>query len=212
MLAHFMKCILLSGLLSIISFAHAASAPDELTVLLEGVRTMKADFVQTVYDNHNKPIQHADGHMALERPGKFRWEISKPIPQLIIANQSRLWIYDPDLAQVTVRSLQQATGETPALLLSHADTDLENEFNVKELKSVAKVRWFHLVPRNGDNFAAIELGFKNQQITEMRLQDHLGHTTHIQFKNINVNKSLTAATFVFKAPPNVDVIYEKASS
>lgn len=193
------------------SFAYAGSAPAELASLLNGVRTMKADFDQTIYDNHGKAIQHANGHMALERPGKFRWEISHPIPQLVIANQTRLWIYDPDLAQVTERSFKHTTGETPALLLSHTDAVLDKEFDIKELKNAEKVRWFNLVPHNGDNFAAIQLAFMNRQIYEMRLQDHLGHTTHIRFKNTKINMPISSATFVFKAPAKVDVIHEKSS-
>ncbi len=64
-------------------------------------------------------MQRSYGKMALERPGKFRWEVTKPIPQLIIANEAKLWIYDPDLEQVTIRRLKVTSGETPALLLSH---------------------------------------------------------------------------------------------
>lgn len=211
MLRHLIKYLVTLSLLLATAFTYASSAPSNLVSLLNGVRTMKADFDQTIYNNHNKPIQQAKGHMALERPGKFRWETTQPIPQLVIANQSRLWIYDPDLAQVTVRSLKHASGETPALLLSHTDNVIEQEFNVKELKNVGNVRWFHLVPHKGDSFASIQLGFMNQQITEMRLQDHLGHTTHIRFKNTNTNMPLNDSTFVFKAPPKVDVIYEKTT-
>src|SRR5579862_4041780 len=85
--------------------AYAQSAADELSKQLDAVHSMRASFVQTVYDNKNKPIQQSYGRMALLRPGKFRWEVDKPIPQVIIANQTRLWIYDPDLEQVTIRPL-----------------------------------------------------------------------------------------------------------
>src|SRR5438105_3435289 len=81
---------------------HADDHSPNLANLLDAVKSMQANFTQTVYDNHGKSVQTSYGRMAIERPGKFRWEVTKPIPQLIIANESRLWIYDPDLQQVTI--------------------------------------------------------------------------------------------------------------
>jgi len=195
-------------LLAKASYAQTASV--DLANLLNAVHTMKANFVQTIYDNHGKAIQQSTGNMSLERPGKFRWQVKKPIPQLIIANNSRLWVYDPDLQQVTIRVLSQSTGETPALLLSHVNVTLDKDYIVKPLtKNTPNSRWFELLPRGADNvFASVQLGFVNNQIREMYLKDHLGHTTRIQFEDAKSNMSISPSTFIFKAPANVDVIDE----
>lgn len=113
-----------------------ASDADALSAMLNNVHAMRADFVQTIYDNRNKAIQQSSGHMALSRPGKFRWEVVKPIPQLIIANGSRLWVYDKDLEQVTIRVLQEGAGDAPALLLSHVNTQIGKDFTVSETKKI----------------------------------------------------------------------------
>lgn len=196
--------------LSVFFTSSYAAAVDDFSTLLNAVRTMQSNFTQTVFDNRGKAIQKSYGRMAMERPGKFRWEIVKPIPQVIIANESRLWIYDPDLEQVTIRVLHQATGETPALLLSHENTSIESDFSVKELpKKADGWRWFALTPKKADNvFASVQMGFQKEQIREMRLDDHLGHTTTIQFENIKTNSKLAPSLFVFKPPANVDVIDE----
>jgi outer membrane lipoprotein carrier protein len=193
-----------------IHFSYAATSTG-LASLLNEIHSMRASFVQTTYDNHNKPIQNSYGRMALQRPGKFRWEVTKPIPQIIIANQNKLWIYDPDLAQVTVRSLNRTAGEAPALLLSHTDISLEKEFNIRQEANQSKgLTWYTLVPKNTDSsFAKIQLGFSQQQIKEMHLQDNLGHTTRIQFQKIQTNVTLASSLFVFKAGKNVDVINDK---
>ena len=113
--------LFLSSLLALFSMGvvHAGTSED-LAALLNNTQSMRANFRQTVYDNRGKVIQKSVGYMAMQRPGKFRWESTSPIPQLIIANDSRLWIYDPDLEQVTIRSLSKEIGETPALLLSNS--------------------------------------------------------------------------------------------
>jgi outer membrane lipoprotein carrier protein len=196
-------------LLCFCMLAHADASSD-LSTMLNAVRTMQANFTQTVYDNRGKAIQKSYGRMAMQRPGKFRWQLIKPLPQLIIANQSRLWIVDPDLEQVTIRVLHQATGETPALLLSHENSMLDNDFNVKEMqKKTPGWRWFDLTPKKADSvFASVQMGFVANQIREMRLQDHLGHTTTVQFDNIKSNATLSPSLFTYKPPANMDVIDE----
>jgi len=209
-----LKCFVSICLFMLTTLTHAAAVNDFAT-LLNSIQTMRADFTQTVFNNRGKAIQQSHGRMAMQRPGRFRWDVIKPIPQLVVANQSRLWIYDADLEQVTIRSIKQAAGETPALLLSHVNTNtaLGKDFAVTfENKNQSNWRWFKLVPKKPDSmFAVIEMGFLNGQIHEMRLQDHLGHTTTIQFNHAEINISLPASLFVFKPTANVDVIDETKS-
>ena len=190
--------------------AQAETASADLANLLNSIHTMQADFVQTVYDNRGKAIQQSHGHMTLKRPNKFRWQIQKPVPQLIIANQARLWIYDPDLEQVTVRALGKTSAETPALVLSHNNIQLDNDYVVTAVAGKsANSHWFKLIPKQADSmFEFIRMGFNNGAISDMELKDHLGHSTQIQFKNTKINIAVAENLFTFKAPANVDVIDE----
>lgn len=192
-----------------INTSYAAAAGD-LSALLNEVHTMLADFTQTIYDNHGKAIQQSHGNMALSRPGKFRWEIKKPIPQLIIANETRLWIYDPDLEQVTIKALHQATGQSPALLLSQENATLDKDYTITQVQNDSShAQSFSLIPRDADSMlASVQMEFVNHQLHGMRLEDHLGHITSIQFNDIRTNMSLSSSLFTFKKPPKVDVIDE----
>lgn len=186
-----------------------ADAAGELTTLMGPINTFSASFTQTIYDNKHKQIQDSAGKMALSRPGKFRWEVYKPQAQTIIANGNKVWVYDPDLQQVTIRGLNQTAGESPATLLSNNSAVLQQNYNVKELPAQGRTRWFKLTPKQKDNdFQAVQLGFTNNQITQMVLQDNLGHTTQVAFNNIKSNTTLANSLFVFKAPANVDVLDE----
>lgn len=189
------------------------SFAEDLKTLLNNLKTMQANFTQIVYDNHGKAVQQSYGQMALSRPGKFRWEVKKPIPQLIIASNTRLTIYDPDLEQVTIRALKLSTGDTPALLLSHENTTLERDFKVRNLPKVQNIIWFELIPKGHDSmFASIRMGFFGGQITQMLLQDHLGHTTKVKFANAKLNQSVPDNLFIFRAPRGADVIDETRKS
>ncbi|HVE44445.1 MAG TPA: outer membrane lipoprotein chaperone LolA [Gammaproteobacteria bacterium] len=198
--------------------AFAENTATTLSDLLNSTRSMRAHFTQTIFDNHGKAVQRSTGKMAMARPGKFRWEVIKPIPQLIIANEPTLWIYDADLQQVTIRSLKKETGEAPALLLSHVGDQLEKDFTVQNRAATVRERhsstptaerWFSLFPKKNDSmFKKIEIGFKENKVYQMRLTDNLGHATLIQFEHIEINIPLPPSLFSFKPPAHVDVIRE----
>jgi outer membrane lipoprotein carrier protein len=181
-----------------------------LNQLLGQTETMRADFSETIADKNNKPLQKAVGKMALERPGKFRWEVLKPIAQTVVANGERLWIYDPDLDQVTIRFISKEMGEVPALLLSNTEETLAKNFTVREGEDFkTSMRWFVLTPKSSNSLLAnIKLGFIGNTLHAMFLEDHLGHTTLIEFNHVMVNTALSSSLFHFNLPSNVDVIDE----
>lgn len=190
--------------------AVASVASNTLLPLLSRINTMQANFTQTVYDNRNQAVQQSFGTLALSRPGKFRWDVKKPMPQLIVANVNRLWIYDPDLEQVTIRAFSANASEAPALLLSHPDTSLDKDYIVTSIqKKQSSLQWFSLKPKKQDSlFDEVQLGFQQNELQEMRLMDHLGHTTQIEFNHIQVNTALSPTLFTFKVPKQADVIDE----
>lgn len=181
----------------------------ELSDLLNQMKTMRASFKQTIYDNNGNAMRPSTGSMALERPGKFRWQVAKPMPQTIIANGGRLWVYDPDLQQVVIRSLQKEAGEAPALLLSRQNSALEDDYVITNLPAEKNMKWFLLKSKQKDSmFASVKFAFQGSQLTEMVLEDQIGHTTRMQFSKIEMNINLPANLFVFKAPAGTDVIDE----
>lgn len=207
---------LLSGLLffgifllfSVVVFAGENN--QVLHELLDSIHNLQGNFVQTVLDGHGKSIQKSEGKMALQRPGQFRWEVLKPIPQLIIANHARLWVYDPDLEQVVIRPLAKTAGQSPAFLLSNVGSGIDKDFIVRSMPAAENWQWFSLSPRRQDDsmFKVIQLGFLDHEIKEMRMQDNLGHNTIIQFKQLKKNGDLAASLFKFSPPAHVDVIDE----
>lgn len=182
----------------------AASASEQLTRLLMSTNSMQANFRQLVIDRSGRVINQSEGHMALMRPGKFRWETTKPTAQLVVTDGKRIWVYDPDLEQVTIRLLTHTAGEAPALLLSHTNTAIVQDFTVQRVGNT-----FLLKPKDRNSlFEAIKISFAGTQVKAMQLQDHLGHRTHIELSRVQVNRQLPANLFVFNVPPHIDMIDE----
>ena len=124
-----MRKFLIALLLILPGIATAASV-DALKSLLNQTTTAKARFTQVVLDRNGKTLQQASGTMGFARPGRFRWEYVKPYEQTIVGDGSRLWIFDKDLNQVTVRKLNQALGASPAALLAGSN-EIEKSYALR---------------------------------------------------------------------------------
>jgi outer membrane lipoprotein carrier protein len=158
--------------------------------------------------NNLKTVQEAHGRMELSRPGRFRWSYEKPKGQLIVGDGEKLWIYDAELRQVTVKRLSTALGSTPAAQLAGRN-EIAKAFELKELGTRGTMEWVEAVPRNRDGgFELIRLGFKGDLLDTMELRDAFGQTTVIRFPGMERNPKLDPAQFRFTPPPGADVISE----
>ena len=199
------KIILYFSCLCVFMPSYAQTPGASLEQLLQNIDTYQADFVQTVMDD-SKLVQQSSGKFFLLRPGKFRWDVQSPNRQLLIAKDKRLWIYDPDLEQVTVQKVSKAAGATPALLLSGDLQTLNRDFTILAINK-RNQQGFELTPKNfNEHFKTAQLYFNHAQLQEMSLEDQLGHITKILFKHIQVNQGLDAKLFNFIPPKGVDII------
>jgi len=185
-----------------------AGAIDDLKQFLNATKTLRAEFSQTVVGKSGRKPQQSFGVLSISRPGKLRWEIRQPYPQLMIGDGEKFWIYDQELAQVTVRKASAALGSTPAALLSGSN-DLERNFSFRELVDSGGLSWLEAVPRNGEGgFETLRMGFSENLLKEMELRDSFGQTTYLRFSAIERNAAFPSGYFVFVPPAGVDVLGE----
>jgi len=185
---------------------HAEETPiARLKTFLAGSSALAADFRQVTLDKSGKPAQTSSGKFYLSRPGKFRWDYQKPFVQEIVSNGGKVWFYDADLEQVTVKQLDDSLGSTPALLLT-GQIDIEEKFTLREQGEDEGMNWVKLSPKNEESgFKYILIGLERDQLGGMELSDNFGQLTRIYFSNIQINPKLEEALFNFKAPKGADV-------
>ena len=184
-----------------------ASAIDSLRSFVQQAHTFKAVFSQTLLDRNLQVMQEASGTMMFERPGKFRWVYEKPYQQLIVGDGSRVWFYDQDLNQVTVRQLDLAIGSSPAALLAGSST-IERDFELTEIDVQDDMEWLEATPRAKEStFELIRMGFsKAGELREMVLRDNFGQFTLLVFTDLDANPDLSPDLFQFTPPEGADVI------
>jgi outer membrane lipoprotein carrier protein len=194
-------------LIFLFSAAAEASAINSLKNFIHNTRTVRAVFLQTVLDRSGRAVQKGGGTMQFERPGKFRWIYEKPYEQLIVGDGSRIWFYDRDLNQVTVRKLDVAIGSSPAALLA-GSSDIENNFDLTEIGLQGGTEWLEAKPKAKEStFEWVRLGFTPEgTLKSMELHDNFGQTTVLTFTRVEQNPRLAPEMFKFSPPEGADVI------
>jgi outer membrane lipoprotein carrier protein len=202
-----LKHLILAFALALPLVAHAGGV-DRLKAFIAGAKTAEADFTQTVSDRNGRVSQQASGKMAFARPGKFRWDYSKPYEQVIVGDGVKLWLYDADLEQVTVKALGDAIAGTPAALLA-GDNAIEKYFFLKDAGEADGLEWLEATPKNKDtSFERIRMGFKGDTLVQMELSDLFGQRTTLKLSRMVRNPSIPPSRFTFTPPKGADIIGE----
>lgn len=187
------------------SLAANANVVDSLNQFFKDLKTLSADFEQVVENSQLNSTEKASGKLWIQRPGKFRWNYNAPYEQEIVSDGAKLWIYDKDLEQVTVKAVSASMGNTPAVLLSGAKPLVET-FKIMPLDFGTRLDWVELQPKEEDaSFTAIRLGFEGTVLKTMLLKDNLGQTTRLVFSHLQRNPKIDVNKFVFTPPAGVDV-------
>lgn len=137
----------------------------------------------------------------------------------------KVWLYDADLNQVTVRPMTQAVGATPAALL--AGGALERDFVLSNVATIdvpasssgaasatptaqqatSGLKWVEARPRNKDGqFQSVRVGFRQGQLAELEILDSFGQRSRLTFTQFDSRAKLAAGLFQFTPPKGADVL------
>lgn len=199
-----MKRFLLSLVLVAAGAVHA-DAVDALRDFGREVKSGKANFTQTVTSPDGKRKKVSSGSFEFERPNRFRFAYAKPFEQTIVADGTKVWIYDADLNQASSRKLADALGATPAALLAGAN--LERDFTLKAQASDGGLDWVQATPKQAEStIQSLKLGFKGKDLAAMEIVDGFGQRSRLDFSAVQANVALAAERFQFKLPAGADLI------
>lgn len=200
---------LLIALLAIFVSASAFAADGaraRMQAFSKDLHSVSAHFSQSVTDANGRRGDESRGTLALEAPRQFRWETTEPYQQTIVADGTRVWVYEPDLQQVSVRRQSTEEAHSPLTVLTDL-SQLDHDFTASEAGARDGLVWLKLTSKAKEpEFEYAELGFDAQSLQRMLFKDQLGNTTEIRFSDWKRNPSFPAATFTFTPPKGVDVV------
>ncbi len=169
--------------------------------------SLSGEFEQSVTGARGSRGEPSRGTVALKAPRQFRWQTTSPFEQLVVADGSRVWVYDPDLMQASVRSQSTEEAQSPLTVLTDLSR-LEVDFTASDAGTRDGLAWLRLVSKAPEpEFAYVELGFDSDDaLARMRFEDALGNTTEIRFSGWKRNPKLADGSFAFTPPAGVDVV------
>ncbi|MBS0383003.1 MAG: outer membrane lipoprotein chaperone LolA [Proteobacteria bacterium] len=205
------KLMLWIGLSMLAVTAYAATgARARLDAFANGLHSLRGDFTQTVYDAHGNITGASHGLLALEAPRLFRWEVTDPYQQLIVADGKKVWVYEPDLQQVTVRDQGATEAHSPLTVLTDL-SQLDTDFKATDAGMREGLEWLRLESRAKDpQFEYAEIGFDARGPRRMVFKDTLGNRTEIVFSGWERNPAIPASQFTFVPPKGTDVVGDAA--
>jgi outer membrane lipoprotein carrier protein len=186
----------------------AVQAQSESTVqrYFRDLKSLRANFTQTVFNDQSRPLQTSSGQVFMQKPGRFRWDYRQPFKQIIVADGDRLWVYDSELAQVTVKRLEKAFSAAPLALLSGA-VPVEEAFTVHAIAQHDGLRWYELRPKDTQaEFTLIRVAFAGDLLKVIELEDVFNQRTRLNFEKLERNVAIDPALLRFVPPSGVDVI------
>ena len=193
-------------------FMSSANASQQLlSGFFEEVTTLSAHFDQRVVDETGFVLENSSGKFFLSRPGQFRWDYDSQDPdyergQQIVADGESIFMYDPDLDQVTKRSLIDALGQVPSLLLVQTGAEIDSHFNISDFGVIDGLSWVGLKPKDENaGYQQLMIGFLGEEINTITLLDGLGNETRLSLTVVRANVELEDDVFAFVAPEGVDV-------
>jgi len=194
-------------LLACVITAHAAdSARSRLDAFSKDLHALSAHFEQQAFDANGGAGKTSSGDLALKAPRQFRWDTTKPYKQLIVADGEKVWIYDADLEQVTVRPQGTEEAHSPLTVLTDL-SQLDRDFSTSEQGGHDGLVWLRLKSKDKEpQFAYADLGFDANGLQRMQFEDTLGDKTEIRFSDWKRNPLLAADRFSFTPPKGIDVI------
>jgi outer membrane lipoprotein carrier protein len=184
--------------------AHADTVAT-LKAFVAEVKTGQANFNQTVTAPDGVKKKTSRGTFEFSRPNRFRFNYTQPFEQQIVSDGQKVWIYDADLNQASVRAFSQAMGATPAALL--AGGSLTQEFELSNLPARDGLEWAQALPRSKDSgFQSLKIGFKGKDLAAIEILDAFGQRSLMQFTQVSANGPVPDANFRFVLPKGADLI------
>jgi outer membrane lipoprotein carrier protein len=201
-----MRHLLIACALLMSANAVADTARARMEAFSKDLKSVTATFTQSVTDANGEKGDTSQGTLALQAPRQFRWETKEPYQQTIVADGQRIWVYEPDLSQVSVRSQSGEEAHSPLTVLTDLG-QLDAQFTASESGERDSLSWLKLVSKAKEpEFEYAELGFSAKTLDRMVFKDQLGNTTEIRFDDWKRNPPIAADTFKFTPPKGVDVI------
>ncbi len=186
---------------SAVAAAQQETPKQELAQRLAINHGFSAQFEQVVKSADGELLSKGTGKVDITRPSLFRWETFAPDDNLIVSDGKTVWYYTPFVEQVSIYNQDQATAQTPFVLLTRNDEKDWQQYNVTQQGDR-----FTLTPVATDsNQGSFHIAIDNQgNVQGFDVEEQDGQSTQFTFNHIKL-ETPEPALFTFKVPQGVEI-------
>jgi outer membrane lipoprotein carrier protein len=197
----------------------AASRPEALPQVIqrlqkryESASDYRARFTQKYTYAATGRERTSTGELLVKKPGRMRWNYEAPEPQMYLASEGTLWVYEPEAKQAFRQDLK--TSQLPAAVsFLMGKGKLSDEFDISLAKELPygepTDHRLALKPKQAQStFKAIYLVVdpKTYLVRQSVLINTQGDINAIAFSEVKINTKLADSLFKWTEPPGVRVI------
>lgn len=187
----------------------AGKALDAVQKRYDAVRDLRASFEQTSFSVAMGTETVARGTVAVERPGKMRWEYAAPDGRVIVLDQNSIRIWNPDEKQLQIAPLSAGNVSPTALGFLLGQSVLRETFDAELIVAPERAeRGLRLRPKTDGGFELLELWVdpKTSELRESVVLDLFGNRTRLKLSELRENAGVPEGAFVFEAPAGAEVV------
>lgn len=188
----------------------ARTVAGRVQAFYDQTRTYEATFHQTYYNKLYGRYDRSRGRLAFDKPGKMRFDYARPNGKVIVANGSRLTMWEPGDGGGAGQYAQSDTARAAipgAFSFLIGDGRLEEDYTFRLLSGYGwRGHVLELRPRRPDPRYRRVLLFVDSHpdrlgvVHIVRIDDHDGNRNKFQLRNMRFNRDLGGARFAFRPP------------
>jgi len=187
-----------------------ASSLEQLKNFTNDISSVKGEFSQQLLKINDRKSEYVDvssGVFLFRKPNKLIWNYQRPYSQILQTDGNKLYIYDRDLRQVTIKTLGDELNSSPLGIIFSSNFS-SKKLILKNGGCKDDLAWIEILPKNkgiDNNFDYIAIGLHNSLPKIMKLRDLFGQVSLLKFKKIIKNPVLSTRALQFLLPKNVDI-------
>lgn len=151
----------------------------------------------------------ATGTVSYKRAGRMRWTLENHEKQIIVADGTTLWFYQPEEKQVLKAPFQMAFRSSVPISFLIGVGKIAEDFDVAVASSDDTRIRLDMTPRQGGTEVGrmqLTVDRAAYDVVGAEVKDPMGNVTRLEFSDLRRNVGLEDSVFHFDVPAGVDVV------
>ncbi len=185
---------------------------DQIQGKYEKIDDFSSKFTQEATVKALKKVQRAQGEVWFKKPGKMRWNYSRPTKDEIVSDGTTIWFYNEEEKQVIESPLSEAidTPTTTTLIsgLGNLKTLFDARFSTNNPATNSNTYFIDLIPKeNSEEYTNVTIAVDKHSmlVNTIYLYDPFGNLTTVKLNDMQINNGIPDSLFVFKAPEGTEI-------